>query len=496
MSISRTLLKTLGLVPKKGKELERLKKFVHFQKDQNAVGEVFDFLMLHYDTNFKTVTNEMVLQIITTTKKENSKINDGFLRVYYSNLNGLIEQFFIHEELKNDIALQQQLLAKAYTKKKQSGRFKEATEAAQKELEISLQKNKIELIPFHFQQVILGDSLIFHPFMGEKNDSTLLKKHTDILDKAFVLQKLKFMLRQLFHSRVYNQKSEQPLFNAILHYCEEENQQSDAQIRIYANVIKLYKKNLTISFSALCDDFKTNYKEFNLVTQRQLFVQIQNDTTQRINEGDAEAFPEALSWFKFGIDSKLLLENEKLSETSFLNIANTAAICRDYDWFDFFIKTYKSNLDSASPLSIIGLCRANCLLVQYEQTGEKALLKSSISTLNEIKRYTLFQKITFYLLKIKQTYYLYVTEQCIKDDFENCIKAFDSFIKRDKKLSESRKEVYHNFSDFVCKLVAIKDEQKIWRSNQLDQMKISLIKQINEAKVLNKKWLLDRLSQK
>lgn len=488
-NVNTTLLgKTLRLIKKEGKELDNLKKFMqspYFNTNKDLV-KLFDELIKtfpDFSADKEVVFNKIYPKI---------KYNDETFRLQCSALNELIEMFLLQEQLKKNEFLKQQLLAEAYDKKRVYKKSLKGFEDAIVALEKSYNKNNIAILPYYSQKAELYNALVFHPenksiLQSEK----LLTEASEAANKVFILQKLEYFLEQTFQQAVFKKESNFHFLDEIINYCQDESIAKEPIFKIYADVISLYKNDTINSLSILCENFKEHYKEFSAIHQEKIFSHIQNSFTRKINAGDISFYAESFDWLKFGLSSKLLLQDEKLSETMFLNIANTASLCQDFEWFEYFISDYKKNLHSANPDVVIELCRVNKHLIRFEKERNEEDLDAAMNDINKMYPKNVFLKLTRHSLNIKVRFHMHKSkpnEICL---VRTEIDRFKSFVKNEKTLSENRKNTYFLYLSCFCEMLTIFEEKHT--KSELKVNKRNLINKINEASFGNKHWLIANL---
>ena len=485
------LVKNLRLVKKEGKELERLKRFINAEYNNNGQKVLVDLLnaVLTFYPNYTMSKTEIFEKI------DPGKIYpDNVMRSLLSQLNELIEQFFIQEELRRQPILQQQILSQNYAQRsvlESSDRaLKEAIELVEKEYKAQ----KIDILTYYNQKAELYNSALFHPSRKDILElSPIFALASDATNKAFVLRKLQHFLQQLLHQSIFKEASDYPFLTVVLAFCKDEKIEKEHIFEVYANVIALYSENVSSSLSALCNDFKKHYKTFPILIQKQLFSHIQNNNIRRINISAENAYADAFDWFKFGIDSKLLLLDNQLGETMFLNITNIAANCHHFDWCDAFVATHKAYLYSKNPQTVLDLCDVNKNLVRYEKTMHGQYLHDALRTANTILGTNVFQKLSLYSLRIKLSFHLHKSKVDELEIIRTVILNFELYLKREKNLGEVRKAAYRLYLSFFKEILNYIETKNLMFNSERRKIKGSIILRINNASVMNKPWLLENL---
>ena len=485
------LIKNLKLIRKEGKELDRLKRFInaeYINNGQKILVDLFNAVVTFYP-NYTMSKTELFQQL------DPLKVYpDNVMRSLLSQLNELVEQFLIYEALKKSPIIQQQILSQSYAEKNIFARSDRALEEAIELVEKEYKAQKIDILTYYNQKAELYNSILFHPSRKDILElSPILALASDATNKAFALRKLQHFLQQLLHQSIFKEASNYPFLTVVLEFCKNDEIEKEHIFEVYANVIALYSENVSSSLSALCNDFKRHYKTFPILVQQQLFSHIQNNNIRRINIGAENANNDAFDWLKFGIDSKLLLLDNQLGETMFLNITNIAANCHHFDWCDAFVATHKAYLQSKNPQTVLDLCDVNKNLIRYEKTLHGQYLHDALRTANTILGTNVFQKLSIYSLRIKLSFHLHKSKIDELEIIRAGVLNFELYLKREKNLGEARKKSYRLYLSFFKEILNYIETKNLMFNSERRKIKESIILRINNASVLNKPWLLENL---
>ena len=485
------LIKNLRLIKKEGKELDRLKRFVNAEYNNNGqkiLVDLFNAVMTFYPNCVMSRTE------IFEKLEPQKTYPDNVMRSLLSQLNQLVEQFFMQEQLKKEAMWQQQILSKSYAERGVLRSSDIALEQAISLVEKDYKAHKIDILTYYNHKAELYNSLLFHPSRKDILElSPILTLASEATNKAFALRKLQHFLQQLLHQTIFKEASDYPFLTAVLEFCRNESIEKEHIFEVYANVIGLYSENISSSLSALCNDFKCHYKTFPILIQKQLFSHIQNNNIRRINMSEENAYKDAFDWLKFGLDSKLLLQDNQLGETMFLNITNVAANCHYFDWCDIFVIQNKIFLQSKNPQTILDLCDVNKNLIRYEKTLDKQYLNAALETANSILGANVFQKLSMYSLRIKLSFHLHKSNIDEIEIIRTVVLNFEFFLKRERTLGEERKKSYYMYLSFFKEILNYITLKGFISRLERREMKESIILRINNASVFNKSWLLEHL---
>ncbi len=487
MSVSKILLKTLKLISKKGKELERLKKFVHFQKRQEVVGKVFDFLVLQYP--IYQVTDEMVWKIIAPN---GTKINEAHLRVYYSDLNNLIEQFFIFEQLKKEKALQQALLAKVYNEKGEYERFVDSNEAAQKEL--TAQATTAQQLS---EIVFLKQAIFFHPQSKNlRKEESDLREIIKLVDENHLMMKLKFVVESLSHANIYERKKDFPYLDELVAFAQQSDFQYNIVINAYCYLVQLYQQKNNKCYLDAVGFFEKNESLFEQEDKKAIQLHLQNFLIRESNKGNEEM---ALVFFEkqqkifsqqFENDNKAFI-----SEQSFLNLVSAACLANQLDFLDTFIPQNEHRIAIGNKKIILILAKANLSFYKYLNEKNTQYLDDILESTREIE--TLKGDLNYNLMlrmNICKTYFEYLLiNNTQSQPLEDYLKSFEIYLRR-KSLSKDKALLYTNFHTQLHKILLVFNNSTLNRKDKNDELN-AIKENISKMSVGNKQWLMSKIEQ-
>ena len=422
------------------------------------------------------IDEEEIYKIIA----DREKFSVASWRSYCSQLNGLVEQFLIQEQLQENTFFQQQLLAKAYQKRKSANEVKiyEKMLTDPKATFSVEQKAKI------YRQFLVHSSADAFP------DADILEQAQFYTDCDFLFKRLRLALTAAAREQVYQQSYNLVPISEVIKMAQLPVYQELIRIKLYTEVLQLYSDKSETFFKQTVESFKENYQLLDSKQQTELFSHIQNQITQKINtQGNLEAYQIAHEWFSLGLKEKFIAHDSKrkLSEAMFMNIANTAAIVNAFEECEYFIKTYQSLIDSKSAFKVVLLCEVNLLLCRYQATKKDDLLVQAQAISLKIAPKSLFLKLNYRILDLKISYYK-------KEYLENKLLNFRVFLESQEKMEEHRKLGILNFCSSLREIVKLKTEQNVLKQKEYKAQKEALLENLKNTKVLSSRfWLVSLL---
>jgi hypothetical protein len=165
-----------------------------------------------------------------------------------------------------------------------------------------------------------------------------------------------------------------------------------------------------------------------------------------------------------------------LSATTFRNIVHIALRVNEFLWTENFIHDYATYVDDKYRNNAVEFSLAR--LEFYRKNFDKVLQHLHKVSYDDV----------WYNLNVKSIMILAYYELDEYDALESLLQAFRMYIKREKSLSDDRKNHYLNLIKFTGALM---------RLNVRDQDKLIRLKQeVSEAKgVVSKPWLLEKIDE-
>ncbi len=214
--------------------------------------------------------------------------------------------------------------------------------------------------------------------------------------------------------------------------------------------------------------------------KRFVFIVLYNYCTVQYSRGDSYFRQEHYRLLKYSVENDLYpREGKYFADTSYITVASTALIRKDYDWAAQFIEKYRLQLRPDPRENAYTYCKSqlNFRLKNYEE-ALRQLAKVSI----ENDEYQ--ERVAMLRLRIHFE----------KGDFEICTSIIDSylhFLSRTKILTQFRKVRIVNFLHFTRRILNV---HLGGDRNNLYEIRKDLT-DIQAEKIENKVWLLEQLDK-
>lgn len=354
----------------------------------------------------------------------------------------------------------------------------------EKELKKAKQKLPMEatgntgLLQAHYRLSSEAD-IYFRSISKRKDDSSLQTKQR-FLDYFFIAEKLKDAIEMHLREQILQVEfSQRMLFSALKEV--EENWEEYLKVPLITIYYQLYQL-VTKAEESFYFDLILSLRESSLQLPKMelayIYNILQNFCISQINTHNKKFLLELFKLYQSELELDLLLDDGVLIEWHYKNIVTTALRLNEIEWTEKFIEDYKHKL---SPAAFENAYYFN-LATLYHAKGayDKVLDLLTHVEYNDL-RYNLGAK----ALLLRTYYELGETTSLISLSV-----AFKQFLKRNKLMSETRKNAYSHLFSFTEKLAILRDEipYKTKRQTQLKFMKIQ--EQLNKAgTIFNQAWL-------
>jgi hypothetical protein len=226
-------------------------------------------------------------------------------------------------------------------------------------------------------------------------------------------------------------------------------------------------------FHSLKNILVNHWQVFPSEELRDLYLVAINYCIRRINRGVKAYEHESLALYKFGLENKILFENNTLSAYTYNNILNASLKVGDYAWGKQFLDDYKAYLAETERTNVYNYCLAALHFRLLDYAKAMDLLQKT--TLREV----LFNLDARRML------------MCIYYDFKEW-DALTSHLESTKKYIERQKDMgygrehYFNLTIFLQKM--LKTDLKNAKNRAVLRGEIEAAKAVAE-----KEWLLEKL---
>lgn len=446
-----------------------MKQIVHspFFNQREDVIRLFDFLEEQLIYHKLIPTKEEAHRYVYKKKAYQAQEARQLMSFLYKN----IEQYLSLQEVFEDEVQIKSKLAAAYRKRQLDKAFLRTL----KETKALQEKQVYRNVDFYQHNFLLQQEKYQFTASQKRLSDQNIQEISDNLDTFFIAHKLRQACLSLSHQAVYKKEYKIGLLEQTLAYVENEELLHIPAIAVYYYAFNTLKPPGNDAFFQI---FKQKIFElghlFPLAEMGNVYLLAINYCIRRVNQRSMNYFQEGLDLYKQGLKTKVLLENNRLSRFTFLNIVAMALKVGDLEWVEHFIHQYYQHLnkDYQSAYYNFSLARLAYRKKNYEEA------------LKHLRYQNFKDQLLLLAAKTIQLKIYYETEEI--DLLEAHLEAMDMYVRRKKVLAYHQKN-YQNLIRLTKKLLAVN------HYNKAEVKKLhSTIEQ--EEILTEKEWLLQQLS--
>lgn len=390
-----------------------------------------------------------------------------------------IEQFLVQLHLRQDDYLRKKLLMEALGRRDLFPLFVQKN----RELIQSLEQQSFRDLSTYRELTNLHEQYYFHSSTDKVNEGeALLRSILENMDNYFITNKLRIANEVGARGKIVRQDLPITFIDPIL----EEVQQNGRHIVLLTFYAALYQLNQTgeeTLFQQLKNQLLEQSDALSFSDRQGGLLQLLNYAIRRGNQGDSTFLREAFDLYLYGLDEKLLFQNDKLTDATFTNIAFLGGKIGALDQVAVFIRENVQYLEDGIRTDAETLA----LAFLYYQKGEFEKVDTLIGN-------TTFSS-TFYRLRARSIltralFELFLQDESYYDLMLARMEAFEKYLRR-KDLSDLQRDPYLGLLKYLRKI-----GQLIVRRNFYGEDLAKLKKRIEASpSVMNREWLLEQIEE-
>lgn len=393
----------------------------------------------------------------------------------YSDLAKKLEEFLVHDALKQ--AEQQKLLqvAEIYNDSKLPKYFNDAYTLAK----VKNNNQPLRDVDFYLNQFKLEAA--YNTYAEQKQSRTVEKniiQTLDALDKFYFINKLNYLAALLHYKKFLATEGDVVLANEILQYLKGMHLDGTPLLAVnYTVVQSLLEPENEGHFEKLHSLLEQHARLFANDTARNFYAFAINFCIRRINAGNMKFVQQLLGLYKEMLAAELMTDSKgNISQFDFKNIVTVALRANDAAWAEKFIRNYKNSIPVGDRQNAYTFNMAR--LYFYQKKYNRVL-----PILQDVEYSDVFYQLDSKTTLVKTYYELgeYLPLMALKESFR-------IMLRRKKVISEQNRINYMNFLRYTAKL---------YRADVKDQAKVKAL--YNEVAALNnvadKGWLLSKAQE-
>jgi len=419
----------------------------------------------------KSARNEISIQYFYEITF-NEHYDDKKLKHYMNYVFEMAEQFLIHETVKENRIMQNEILLEMYLNKKLDKHFSYLSKKQEKEIGKIQYPSRLKLQhEFNF----LNTELKKFNETKERKVNPKIHEYNNKLLAQFIYEKFKLTCEMIALQQSLNVTFEYDFLNELYQYVVRNNYLNEPLIKLYTLVLQLFLQDVEYkSFMDIKNEIILILIHIDKMESKNALTYIINYAIKKANNGEENYIAELFHLYGLGLKNKILFEGDTISPWALKNyvltgikLNNTLEIERELkDYCNLLLPHMQKNAFSY-----------NSALVAFH----KGDIDMSQRLLNEVS----FDDI-FYNMDTRRLLSKIFFEKKEFIVLENHIKSFKIFIQRNETISDNYKKSYEKFLFYLNKMMKANS-----KNNE------ELIQSIEQEKLLaDKDWLLQKASGK
>ena len=323
----------------------------------------------------------------------------------------------------------------------------------------------------------LAEEADFHRANYRQREPPNFQEIADALDVAYLIEKLRVSCNMLFHQRLHGSSFQLRNIAATVAAAEHFDLAHYPALAIYYYGYRglTERDEQGANIRRLRQTIGAHGETLSPFDLRHVILMAINLCISNMNRGYEPYVREAFEWYRLGFDRGVVAENDRLTQSTYLNVVSVGLRLREYDWVGPFIARYADYLDPGLRANTEGLARAR----YYYERGELDPAMRSLVTVDfRHPVYNLLSRTL--LLKI----YYGLGEF---DALESLLDATTTYIRR-KDLTDLHRENFSNIARYVRYLSRLVPGDERRRSELRQRIGA-------ERHLTEKKWLLEQLAE-
>lgn len=314
---------------------------IYYQNNDNIVG-LYEYLRKYYpDFSSKKINKHLVFEKLFPKRA----FSMNTLAALMSKMTHLVEEYLLVLDLRSDTFEREKRLVQIYGRRNQYDFFEKGTKGLLKQLETVPNSNNKESIDLYH-------NLYFHPLHNKYDtEDKSLENLMDCLDQYFVHAKMRYGIALKSKQKILSKPYEWKLKEVLKEDLVLMNPPILFQLFQYAFALVEEKESLDFrSFEHLVFE---NIQKLDRQDQSLLYFTGLNYVNRQVNSGKVAFSSTAFKWYQHGLTHDLLLESQKMDETTFGNIVVYGCREKQFDWTKHFIESYQIYLDIETRADIV-----------------------------------------------------------------------------------------------------------------------------------------------
>jgi len=453
-------------------ELKELEKFVSspFFNTDPKVGELFSYIRkYHGNLESPRLTKQF---FIKKAYKKNPALGNRRINYLMSDLSGLIEEYWLLNELKSMEQTRERLMLKTLKKRKAEKQFFKYFER----LKLNQDNRKERGAYFYYHEFAVNHEMtVYDSNIKSTKEEDYLQVSNHSLDSFYFVTKLRYIMEMVNLNKITAKNYAIPDLDRVKQFAELVNTDELPHFQIYWHLIN-YLKNQDLETYQLVKP--TIYENFHLLETEDRFdtmTAILNTTYFRYTKsGSKQDLKEVFELFQFALKTEAFHENNILPSEVFNNVTSIGCQLKEFDWLERFFDTYSGQLKPEDQENVLAYNRG--FVAVHRKQFDLAI--QHMRSIDFDKRYILVAKSLllrcYYELPEYDIFY-----------YDYC-RAYEQFLRRNTDFPKNQIKAYLSFIQIARKLHKLKS----MKSDEKQKILIEIDE--FEAQPSLKKWLKEK----
>ncbi len=401
--------------------------------------------------------------------------NDAKWRNLSSKLVKTLEMYLSVSELKSNQFEQKKLLVKSLGKRNLYPIFEKEIRSLNQELSQSIPQDLSTLL----DQALLNQLLYDHPLTDKVGNFELLNTSKKQMEDYYYSQQIRWSCEKLVLNTMRKRDDENKAPEATAKLPTTEKPLS---LQLYQAINNFLDNGTIEDYLNSKFFFLENIENFTLADQKFGLLHLINFGIRQNNLGHHSYSEDIFGLYKKGIEHHLLLNQGRMTQTTFNNVVANAAALGHFDWAKDFIEGFERYLSPNIRENARVIALANLYFQQKDfSTVIDLLIHFTPSSLTKL----LIAK----TLLLRSYFEFFLSDHSYFELLLAYTLSFDKLVKRKKSMPQKRITGCLNLSASIRKMSKVIIEKK-WDT----EIKNAFLEEAkNQDMLIGKKWLVEKI---
>lgn len=373
------------------------------------------------------------------------KHNDKRIRYLFTDLARLLEKYMVYEQLERKPMVFKQILLEDFKERNLEGEFRKLFKEWQNSA-----LDPANPVTRHYHLFSAGEMYLdyMHPRQSRKKESPI-DYVIQQLDLFYISKKLELSCETVNVQALLNKNHQPFLLDALLLELQSHVYSREPVVAVYISILQtLREPDNERAFQLVLAKLKQEEKHFTRSQLRELYQYPLNFCIRQINKGNLLYQQTIFEIYKVILKNEVILPAGILSPWDYKNIVTVSLRLGHFNWSKSFLTEYKKFLPDSERENSFQFNMAN---YYFQKKDFPSALK-------------LLQSVEFsdpvYQLDSRSILLKIYAEQDDQDALFYHLKAFQTFLDRNKRVSRFHKTLYGNLIRYTKKMIKVAGNKK------------------------------------